>query len=515
VLPVYARSNTSDKPKLPTAILNAAGMKRQASSANFEIYTADSEKQYVNKIRDAMEKAYAQYAKDFGVSIKDRIKIFVFPEHEYYFDALNQSVPAEIGPQYVYSNYIGKYNYGSTGIYITPINDSLLQQFDAVYLNSMLYGLTIAFADEIAARDILANEKFFWYRLGLPSYMSGQLDRDVSQRALHAAVTDDALLTLDELEAMKIADFRQKDGIAYATSLFAFIDEQYSFKNIVKLYKSPDKFSAVFGISKKQFERQWHSWLVENYETLSRPMPPSDIMKKMPLQAMSQHFYFYAEPGARGYVERTELILEKAYLDLSKKLGVSLTDGVSVFIYRNFNDYFEVTNHFRPEVIESNYAFGVFNNYGIHLTIPTESMLENSERVYDLLVVHELVHALSEELYSSAGLKEMNLLWLVEGFADYVSKNLSREYAQNIIKRAVSSGTVPPLRLMEIEDYEAFIDMDGYTYGASVIEFIDATYGFNKVLEFYQNPGQYEKVFGFSKQEFEKRWMAFLEKNYK
>jgi hypothetical protein len=81
--------------------------------------------------------------------------------------------------------------------------------------------------------------------------------------------------------------------------------------------------------------------------------------------------------------------------------------------------------------------------------------------------------------------------------------------------------TIPSLSVLEVtvlttSDYSRFIiELSGYEYGISIIEFIDKTYGFAKVVELYENPDDYQKVFGFSKAEFERQWKKYLEDSYR
>ena len=57
--------------------------------------------------------------------------------------------------------------------------------------------------------------------------------------------------------------------------------------------------------------------------------------------------------------------------------------------------------------------------------------------------------------------------------------------------------------------------MGGYTYGASIIEYIDKQYGFAKVIELYRHSGEYYEIFGISKDTFEKGWKQFLNDNHR
>jgi hypothetical protein len=510
-----ATAFANDKPDLPPE-LRSARMTLQATSNRFEFYTANSEAKFLPQIEEAMERHYRQLSRDFGTNPSGRIKVYIFPSHRQYAAAAKHDLPPDINDSFVFNSFVGKYNYGASGIYITPPNDSMEKHFDELYINSLLFGLTLAFADEITSYELMGNDALYWLRIGVPAYKSERLARESERRILRTAVQGDRLPTLAQLESGNMTTFSQLDGMTFAASIIEFIDKTYGFSHVVNLYKSPEMYNAIFNLSKAQFEQAWHDYLTENYKTAVRQFPPdSAIMRRMPLQATSDHFEFYTGTNGKRHLNRFEAILEAAYADLTERLGVQLDDHLPVFIYRSFDEYFEATDHYRPDDVTRNFAFGMFDKYGIHLTLPTPQMLSDKERAYEILVIHELAHALADELTPAYIFANANLYWMVEGFADFVAGDLTRTSSKNVLRNAVRRDRVPSIARLEGYSYERLIDEDGYIFSASIFEYIDDAFGFDKVLEFYQNPNDYEAVFGFGRDELERRWLAFIKRRYR
>jgi hypothetical protein len=103
---------------------------------------------------------------------------------------------------------------------------------------------------------------------------------------------------------------------------------------------------------------------------------------------------------------------------------------------------------------------------------------------------------------------------LFEGLAKYLSDTISRHDYQAILESGVMNNTIPLLSDFE-KDYQLFIGVSEYhAFSSTIIEFVDKTYGFEKVMDFLKNPNEYNAVFGFEREEFERQWKQFLFENY-
>ena len=237
-------------------------------------------------------------------------------------------------------------------------------------------------------------------------------------------------------------------------------------------------------------------------------------------QSSSDNFTFYAAKSSKRYIRYISIVLESAYKQFSREFGVTLNEKVAVRVYPSYRSYCEaIGKEFSPSVTHKQ-VFGNFKDggdaetRGIYMTLPNSDILRDQENFYDKILLHELIHIFAEQITPTYQLQEQNLHWLIEGLADYKSGEIMREYAQALLKSEVAHNTLPSLSDLEIQDVAKFDAMGGYTYGASIIEFIDKKYGFPKVMELYKNPGEYRMVFGFPRDAFESQWKQFLMGNY-
>jgi len=235
----------------------------------------------------------------------------------------------------------------------------------------------------------------------------------------------------------------------------------------------------------------------------------------------SANFEYYTTKPVDAYIDHITNVLESTYVQMRREFGVTLSDITAVRIYPDFRSFFIAVGRDTSTEVSDYHVYGHFRagysdgTNGIYMSPPNSEIMKDQDRYYDKILIHEFVHVLAEEINTAYTLQQGNLHWLAEGLADYKSGQLAGKYSIDILKSAVRSRTVPSLADLEITDTKKFSDMNGYVYGASIIEFIDKRYGFAKVLEFYRSPGEYDEVFYLSKKEFEGQWKQFLYDNYR
>jgi len=272
--------------------------------------------------------------------------------------------------------------------------------------------------------------------------------------------------------------------------------------------------------------------VIITYAETPQPTPDSPITTPTPrstprpfhgisYQSSSDNFEFYTAESVKEYISHISNVLESAYTQLSEELGVTFDGKVTVRVFPDYRGFCTAIGRAFSPNVSPNQVFGHFRaagndgRDGIYMTPPNSRIMRDPENFYDKILLHEFVHVLAEYITPAYQLQGLNLHWLVEGLADYKSGEITREYAQAAIKAGVRNNAIPSLADLEISSVERFDDMGGYVFGASIIEFIDKTYGFTKVVELYKSPGDYNWVFGFSKSEFERQWKQFLYENYR
>jgi REP element-mobilizing transposase RayT len=263
--------------------------------------------------------------------------------------------------------------------------------------------------------------------------------------------------------------------------------------------------------------------LTNTFETkdineISFPSPHPRGFFGLVYQTTSDNFIIYTDESVEEYVGHIVNVLEDAYVQLSEKLDVKLDKKVAVRVYRDYEAYCKATGLPLPSFdIDPHATAGAFNETGItagiHITPPSDTILARPDKHYDKVLAHELVHAL-QVLITPHAERDNITQWLFEGLAHYLSDTISRHDYQEIIESGVMNNTI--LSLIDIDkDYQLFSDVPEYNaYSTTIIEFVDKTYGFEKVMDFLKNPNEYNAVFGFEREEFERQWKQFLFENY-
>lgn len=139
--------------------------------------------------------------------------------------------------------------------------------------------------------------------------------------------------------------------------------------------------------------------------------------------------------------------------------------------------------------------------------IETEELLDNIDETYE---VEEKVGEKKEEISQS---KLEARTWLNAGWFMYIkgrlkSKENIKKFAENISKNGIKKlGDLKNTKLFENYNYSK-------EYACAMVEYIVETYGAKKFAEFYENPKDFEGVFGISKYKFNGELKANIYSKY-
>jgi hypothetical protein len=76
-----------------------------------------------------------------------------------------------------------------------------------------------------------------------------------------------ALINVDKV-ALLGPDWRTRSDVLYyqwAQTIVRFIIERWGYEAVMELHRHPDQFERIFGLTRTQFETQWHNWLRATY----------------------------------------------------------------------------------------------------------------------------------------------------------------------------------------------------------------------------------------------------------
>jgi hypothetical protein len=116
--------------------------------------------------------------------------------------------------------------------------------------------------------------------------------------------------------------------------------------------------------------------------------------------------------------------------------------------------------------------------------------------------VHEFVHLMVDEINNNLP------IWIDEGLA---AKEGSSDIYEYFCRLSFPELSLIKLQYLE-EKYFSIPGADIYSYTA--VRFIIQKFGLKKFNIFLRNPGNFEKIFSMTKDQFSKEWNLFITKNY-
>lgn len=227
---------------------------------------------------------------------------------------------------------------------------------------------------------------------------------------------------------------------------------------------------------------------------------PVLFRKTAGMQTLSGNFvrvYYQKETAA---AEDVFVLAEDAAKTVAEKLALADPPVIDVFVYDS-----------QVQMQQKKYglivpllglAWYVGDNLGddVILTSPTAT---GTAHDYDSILgaaPHEIAHAYVYTM--NPGIR----LWLTEGMALYLANG------QPFRREILSWRAIPGLSDTRTKNPIRFSDMGGYTFAHTYVEYLDKTYGWDRVLELIVSQ-DYETVFGKSEEMIYQEWADYL-RNY-
>lgn len=185
---------------------------------------------------------------------------------------------------------------------------------------------------------------------------------------------------------------------------------------------------------------------------------------------------------------------------IAQKLGFREKQNVNVYIYDRQSTM--QTKKYGYAALLPGLDWYIGDNIGteVILTSPANPGEAHSYDENKYAVMHEIVHA-----YVSVINEDVDL-WLTEGIALYLSNGnpFYREYLEYF--------TIPTYRATNSNNPLTFSKSGGYIVAHTYIEYLDKTYGWDKVLKLIETEN-YDECFDKTKKEIYDEWVHYIE-NY-
>lgn len=233
------------------------------------------------------------------------------------------------------------------------------------------------------------------------------------------------------------------------------------------------------------------------------PSFPSDAKTQFSLQKKSEHVLVYCSDKDSPDAEEIANTLEEEFRNLTSELGVSLPSQIKVTVYPSINEFHKASglsdapdwficsskkNHIYMTALD-------YNRPGLDHDANRSWILNQAG--------YELVKVITEEINQQAP------VYLKVGIAAY------KKHMDGVADYVLSSqedGTFPSLKQLQKmkENDESEMCRAAYTIAGFIIE----KYGHQSLTAFIKNPKDFKKLFGTSEEEFENKWMQYVEESY-
>ena len=229
----------------------------------------------------------------------------------------------------------------------------------------------------------------------------------------------------------------------------------------------------------------------------------------------TEHFRVYFYPEMRELAEIGASYAEEAFKMHQQNFLYTPADTIPIIFYATPTHFSETntTPGFIPEGVG-----GFFEYIKGRVVIPYDGSLGNFKHVIRHELTHvfmtaKLIHILSTHRQTP---DRAPPLWFTEGLAEYWSTKWD-ETAEMVIKDAVLNNTM--VGLSDWTDYYGTFFM--YKMGQKALEYIDQTYGHEKILMLLENfwmsddfSTVMERTIGKDYEAFDREWLYYLKKLY-
>ena len=205
---------------------------------------------------------------------------------------------------------------------------------------------------------------------------------------------------------------------------------------------------------------------------------------------------YYQQGDEKGANEIFELLKDKAG-SIRSKMNYQSDTVTQVYLYKSQNQLAIREAGFITLAFAPSWHIGDSHNGNIMMVSPYTPVEGHTHDSIVMATLHELVHSIVHHVNP-----DLSYFW-DNGMATYLSQQIPDE-------TEVLSMPVPELEDMHTENGLKFGEMGGYAFSYKYIEYLDKTYGWQKVLAYASGKGNYEEIFNQSEEDIYKDWCNYL-----
>ncbi len=227
---------------------------------------------------------------------------------------------------------------------------------------------------------------------------------------------------------------------------------------------------------------------------------PVFLMKPLASREMKNDFINlnYQKGDEAGASEVFDLLVEKSEL-IYKRMNHVRKEPIDVYIYKTQASLAIREAGFITLAIAPPWHIGDSHNGNIMMVSPNTKVKSHTHDSILTATLHELVHSIVYRMNS-----DLSYFW-DNGLATYLADQVPKTDDYDINK-------IPSIDDMHTEDGLKFGNMGGYAYSYFYIQYLDKTYGWDKVVAYAKGEGDYNEVFNKTEKEIYNEWCEYLNK---
>jgi hypothetical protein len=204
----------------------------------------------------------------------------------------------------------------------------------------------------------------------------------------------------------------------------------------------------------------------------------------------------YQEGDEEGAREVFNLLVEKSE-SIYDKMDYVREDPIDVIIYKTQSSLAIREAGFITLLIAPDWYIGDSHNGNVMMLSPNTPIEAHTHDSILMATIHELVHSINYRINPN-----LSYFW-DNGLATYLSKQVpgSDEYDIN---------RIPSIEDMHTDNGLKFGNMGGYAFSYLYIQYLDETYGWDKVVAYSSGDGNYKDVFNKTEEDIYNEWCLYL-----
>jgi hypothetical protein len=228
--------------------VNETSLVRQVKTQNFIFYSVDKDKKCIDDLSKELEDNQKVITNKLKVKIDDKIKVQIYPDIKSLHVAMNIADAND--------SIVGT-GWGNELKIVSPLNPGTIHNYDSVK-KALVHEFTHVVISKINNN---INEIPAWLNEGIATYEAKQMN-EKAREFIKQRVSENKIPSFENITK----GFNTPDGShIFSYTIAEFLVNNYGYDRMIDILKTPKDLEKILGVSIYEFEKQWFSYLKENY----------------------------------------------------------------------------------------------------------------------------------------------------------------------------------------------------------------------------------------------------------